>query len=249
MYGGLIVDSAAALSLTRAIDAIRLNAGIPRDVQLKFNPKPENLTHQQFIHIKQAVIEAATAHDCKFLAALILHDIATSTAEARRNSINTICFHFDCYLGRPNSHGLVLIDRFDDAQIDAHLREKFSVGLRGMPYSAELRLERIVGYHYSAIGQSNMPSVLDIILGSFRYAINAHTRSVAERLHTAEALLRMLAPLFWREGNDQVSEISLIFSPKVVKAEKFRNRYSAVVAFLSEQGICPAQSISGERNY
>lgn len=249
MYGGLVVDGLQALLLSKDIDRIRTEARIPRNANLKFNPRPEHLTHQEFSGLKQRVIEAAAARGCKFFAAMILHDIATSPDDARRNCINTICFHFDCYLARPRDHGLVLIDRFDDAQIDAHLREKFSIGLRGMPYSAELRLERIVGYHYSAIGQSHIPSILDIVLGSFRFAVNAHTGGDVQRQQSATTLLGLLSPLFWREVGDRVSEISLIFSPKVVKAQRYREKYEGVSAFLSANGIVPAQAITGERTY
>jgi hypothetical protein len=181
---------------------------------------------------------------------MILHDVATSAEEARRKSINTICYHFDCYLNRPNSHGLVLIDRFDDRQIDAHLREKFSVGLKGMPYSREMRLERIVGYHYSAIGQSHFASVVDIVLGSFRYAINAHTRRDQGRIESAGQLLRLLSPLFFRErGDGKISELSLMFSPKVIRSDKFRASYEALKAFLAGNGIEAEQQITNERQY
>jgi hypothetical protein len=250
VYGGLMVDADAALSLTQSIAGIRREARVPDDFILKFNPGPAHLEHQQFAALKQAVIETAIAHRCMFLASVILHDVATSVEEARRNSINTICFHFDCYLNRPNSHGLVLIDRFDDRQIDAHLREKFSVGLKGMPYSKEMRLERIVGYHYSAIGQSHFASVVDIVLGTLRYAINAHTRGDRGKLESAAQLLRLLSPLFLRERDDgKISELSLMFSPKIIRSDKFRATYEALKAFLGVNGIDAEQEITNERTY
>ena len=250
VYGGLVVDGQAAQSLSLAIDSIRKSAKVPLGFILKFNPGPEHLSHKDFIALKQAVIEAAIDHGCVFLTSMILHNVATNPAEARRNEINRICYHYDCYLNRPKSHGLVLIDRFEDKQIDGHLREKFSVGVTGLPYSKEHRLERIVGFHYAAIGQSHFSSIIDIVLGSFRFAVNAFTRHGDTKLDTANRLLELLSPLFFREtSNGKVSELSLFFSPKIIRSDKYRKMYSDLASFLSEHGIVAAQQITNERMY
>ncbi|MHB1117824.1 DUF3800 domain-containing protein [Sideroxydans sp.] len=250
VYGGLVINGEAAQSLSLAIDSIRRTFKVPQRFVLKFNPGPEHLSHQDFIALKQAIVEAAIAHECIFLASMILHNVATSPAEARRNEINRICYHYDCFLSRPQSHGLVLIDRFEDKKIDGHLRDKFTTGITGLPYSKELRLERIVGFHYSAIGQSHFGSIIDIVLGSFRFAVNAFTRHDEEKIESANHLLTILSPLFLREGSDDaVSEISLFFSPKTIKSVKYRNMYSALASFLSDNGIKAAQKITNERTY
>ena len=46
-----------------------------------------------------------------------------------------------------------------------------------MPYSDEIKLDRIIGIHYSAIGQSHFTSIVDIGIGSFRFCINEHTHN------------------------------------------------------------------------
>ena len=66
-----------------------------------------------------------------------------------------------------------------------------------MPYAAEMRLTNIVGFHYSCIGQSHFPSIIDILVGSLRFAINAHTRGQVANLATANVLLGLLSSLFW----------------------------------------------------
>lgn len=250
VYGGLVVPAVSAHSLSQTIERIRRDFGVPKDFVLKFNPGPKHLTHDQFSALKQAVITTTRDHGCVFLTSLTLHNVASSADEARRFAINTICFHFDCYLGRPNSHGLVLIDRFEDGKIDGHLREKFSTGLTGLPYSNELRLDRIIGFHYSAVGQSHFGSAIDIVLGSFRFAVNAFTRKEQGKLQTAATMLGLLAPLFFRERADgRVSELSLIFSPKIIKADKYRLIYEELRTFLTQNGIVPEQEITSERRY
>lgn len=252
IYAGLAIDGERALDLSQEIDAIRVRLGVPRDYRLKFNPGPEGFTHAQFIELKRQVIAAAVDHGVGLLAYVVLHNIATNPDEARRNGINTVCFHFDCLLNRRNDSGLVLIDRFNDAgnQVEAHLAEKFSIGLVGMPYGAEVPMRRIVGYHYSAIGQSHFASVVDVVVGSFRFAINAHSRNLQPLHASATAILQSLSPLFIR--NDPVaavSELGLLFSPKVIRAAGFRAQYQALKEFLAGAGVPTEQPITAERMY
>ncbi|MEM9050012.1 MAG: DUF3800 domain-containing protein [Pseudomonadota bacterium] len=247
IYGGLVAESGQAHALSLAIDALRREHGVPRDYRMKFNPGPEGFSHQQFISLKQAALEAAVEHGARMIAYVILHDIATNSDEARRNGINTVCYHFNCILNCVGGPGLVLIDRFNDQgnQIDAHLRDKFSVGLTGMPYTAEMRLENIIGFHYSAIGQSHMPSLVDIALGSLRFAINTHTRNQEANRESANNLLGLLGPLFWREGDAHaVPEIGFLFSPKVIWADRYRTQYESLKAFLHNGGIPTSQQIT-----
>ncbi len=179
IYGGVVVEAQQALALSHAMDKLRARHSVPRDYLLKFNPGPEGFTHQQFIALKYEVMQLATEHDVKLIAYVVLHDMARSPDEARRKGINTVCYHFDCVLNRVGGPGMVLIDRFNDEgnAIDAHLRDKFTIGITGLPYSAETRLANIIGFHYSAIGQSHLPSLVDVLLGSFRFAVNAHMTS------------------------------------------------------------------------
>lgn len=249
LYGGLAIDAARSLDLSETIGGIRRDAGIDRSYQLKFSPAPENLSHQEFIDVKQSVIQAAIEHGAKLLSYIVLHDIAKNPDKARRNGINTICYHFDCLLHRVGPPGLVLIDRFNDKgnKIDAHLKEKFSIGVTGMPYSSEMRLNKIVGFHYSTIGQSHFPSLIDVIIGSFRFAINAHTHQNEGHMNTAHKILKTIAPLFFRETEEEpVSEIGLLFSPKTVKSDKYREQYQALKEFLEQAGIETAQPITAE---
>jgi hypothetical protein len=243
-YAGLAVDADKALQLSHDIDDFRTTSNVPKEHKLKFNPGPEGFSHGQFVALKQSMIECTIKHDCRLLANVILHDIAKTPDEARRNGINTISFHFDCFLNRFNTSGLVLIDRFSDKQIDAHLVEKFCIGVTNMPFSKEMRLGNVIGFHYSAIGQSHFTSLIDIILGSLRFSINAFTRNEEKNLPTARKLLALIQPLFHRDqGMNSISEISFSFSPKQIKVPKYFAKYQALKTFLGENGMEIAQSV------
>lgn len=244
VYGGVVIDPTHAADLSKEIEDIRTKLGVPRDYVLKFNPGPKGFSHEQFIELKQSVIQAACAANCKLLVNLLLHDIATSSEEARRFGINTLSFHFDCFLNWVKAPGLVIIDRFDDKEIDGQLKEKLTIGLTGkLPYGDELKIERVVGYHYSAIGQSHFCSLIDVILGSLRFAVNAFTQGNAQHAKSAEKILEQLAPLFLREHGKNVDEISLWFSPKEVRKEAYRSKYIELKQHLMAHGIAAAQAL------
>lgn len=252
IYAGVMIDGASASDLSRSISDIREKLNVPRDYRLKFNPGPPGFTHEQFVELKSNVITTAVEHGVGLIAYVVMHDIATSPDEARRNGINTVAYHFDCLLHRAKSSGLVLIDRFNDAgnAIEGHLTEKFSVGLVDMPYSKEMPLSRILGYHYTAIGQSNFCSLVDIVTGAFRFSINAHTRQQNPLLNSARTIIRSLSPMFIRDQpNGPVNELGLTFSPKVVKSDRFRATYQGLKDFLDEAGVPTSQVITGQRTY
>lgn len=252
IYGGMVVSAEQALQLSNAVDEIRAAFGVDPSFRLKFNPGPEHLDHNNFIALKQKIVEAAIQYGARLIAYVILHDIATNPDEARRNGINVVCYHFDCILNRVGGPGLVLIDRFNDAgnQIEAHLSEKFSIGLKGLPYSKTKRLTNIVGFHYSVIGQSHFPSIVDIVLGSLRFAINAHTQTIERYLETSSTLLGLIGPLFWRENDaSSVPELGLLFSPKTIKSDRYREIYQSLKDYLHQSGIKTEQVITAERTY
>lgn len=252
LYGGLIIDGAKAGAFSKSIDKIRADAKVERAYRLKFNPGPKDFTNDQFIQLKKDIVSAAIEHGAQIVVYAVLHDIAKDADLARRNGINQVCYSFDCILNRMTDSGIVLIDRFNDtgSKIDGHLVQKFTVGLTDMPYSKEIRLSNIVGFHYSAIGQSHFPSVNDVILGSLRFAINAHTRNTENHLDTARAMLGILSPLFFREkAGEAIPELGFTLSPKVIKLDAYRQKYQSVKDFLQASGVKLSQSITAERQY
>ncbi|MBO9469981.1 DUF3800 domain-containing protein [Endozoicomonas sp. G2_2] len=244
VYGGLVIRGGAASALSKRIEAIRRGAGIDKSFQLKFNPGPDHLSHQNFIDLKQSVLEAAAGCGATLITSFISHDIARNPNEARRNEINRVCYNFDQLLERENECGLVLLDRFDDRQIDSHLREKFSIGVTGLPHARELRLNNILGFHYSAMGQAHFASVVDIVIGSVRFALNVHCRGNTKLSDSAQNLLSLIAPLYERDQSGEIAETSLFFSPKSIRVPRYRQQYASLKKFLGESGINAHQSIT-----
>jgi len=244
VYGGIAVPTDAASQLSEALEKARSQAPLPAQALLKFGPKPTELDWEAFNALKQAYLDSAASVGCVFIVSTLLHKIAPSPDVARRFEINRALYYFDCLMHRRSDFGLVLVDRFSDSQIDAQLRERFSIGVTGLPYTDPYRLTRVLGFHYSCIGQSHFSSLIDIAIGSFRYAVNAFSQGGPTRLATARSLLALLSPLFLRNINGEVSTISLHFSPDTVRVPAYRARYDALKAFLSDAGLPTSQDIS-----
>jgi hypothetical protein len=157
--------------------------------------------------------------------------------EARRNEINRVCFHFNAYLHRVQDHGLVLVDTFNDPRLNTLLREKFATGITGhLPYSRALRLDRILGFHQATIGTSHFSSVVDVVLGGLRYAVNSRQQNKP----ICRTLIGQLGPLCVRSGaNNKVSDLSINFSPKAIRSAKYLATYKELATFLAENGIEP----------
>jgi len=250
VYAGISIPGDRAGQLSAGIDELRTKFGYrPGDI-LKFNTRerPKHIEEKAHREIKRAIIEMAADHEVRLFASFVLHKIAKKGyEEARRYAVNTICFHFDSFLHRVDSHGLVLLDTFVDNQLNEILREKFSIGVKNMPYSDSIRLDRILGFHLASIGTSNFCSAIDIVLGSLRYAINCRTDSSKQKI--ANTLLKQIAPLCVRTYAENVDEISLFFSPKTIMTRSYQETYRDLQRMLTEAGMKPAQEITDQRTY
>lgn len=250
VYAGVAIPGDSAGQLSADIEELRTKFGYrPKDV-LKFNTrdKPKHIEADAHREVKSKLISLVAHHEAKLFASFVLHKIAKKGyEEARRHAINSICFHFNSFLHRVDGYGLVLLDTFVDSQLNNILREKFSIGVKDLPYSDALRLDRILGFHLASIGTSNFCSAIDIVLGSLRYAINCRTDVTKQKI--ANTLLKQIRPLCLQTRDDLVDELSLFFSSKVIKVRSYQETYRALQQMLADAGMKPAQSITDERNY
>lgn len=244
VYAGVAIPEESAQGLSSALDKLRTKHGYRPEDPLKFNTheRPDHISADTHRDIKRDVVAAAVEHSVRLFASFILHEIATSPEEARRNEINRICYHFDCFLASEKSCGLVLIDTFQEKKLTGILREKFAVGLRGLPYTNPYRLQRVLGFHLATIGSSNFSSVIDIVLGSLRYAVNS--LGDPSREVVSKQLVAQLSPLCITDPSGKVSELSIFYNPKTIRVTKYLDKYKALHDFLSSTGLEPAQEPS-----
>jgi hypothetical protein len=236
IYGGIAFSTENAYSISNNIDSLRAAHGYKHEDKLKFTSyNCPHISQDVQRSIKSCVMRCATEHGSILFLSLINHKIAKSTDEARLKEINRVCYHFNRFLQHENDYGIVLVDNFQDDGLFPLLREKFGVGVRGLPYSNVLRLDRILGFHVASIGTCNFSSVIDIVIGSVRYAIN----SIADPLkhNTARLLLNQVAPLCLREDDGKVSYLSVFYSPKKIHVPAYLDEYKMIDDFLASAGI------------
>ena len=248
IYGGVAIPVDKAPAISRAIDAQRALKGYRPEYRLKFNTREcPNVDPETQKELKQAVIQCTVENQCILFLSLISHKIATSPSDARKNEINRICYHFNCFLQRIDDYGIVLVDTFPEAYLTEHLREKFSIGVTGLPFSSTYRLDRILGFHIASVGTSHYSSLIDIVIGGVRYAINSlpdpHKR------HVAETLMKQVSPLLIRERSGKVSEISIFYSPKQIRSLDYLMEYRKVDEFFASSGINTERKPTDERQY
>jgi|GEM_PF-6796562 len=247
VYAGIAIPEKYAQPLTTEIDRARRSFGYKDADLLKFNTieRPSHVTAEAHREIKKQIMALVASHHVKLFASFILHKIATSPEDARQNEINRICYNFNSYLSWPeiNDVGLVFIDPFSDSlrnRLIAILREKFSVGIIGLPYTPIKRLDRILGCHIAPIGTSHFCSCVDIVLGSLRYAVNS--RKDEHKQETALVLLSQIAPLCIRNTPvGPVHEVSIFYSPKTIRAPSYLDEYTELKDFLAKGGISTSQ--------
>jgi hypothetical protein len=248
VYGGVAVKTEEAADICNHIAAIRTKYRYGPGDLLKFNTKqrPTHVTPDAHRAVKQELMQMAAKYDVKLFSSMVLFDIAGNCEKGRRFGINSVCAHFHRFLERRLDFGLMLIDTFKEAELREIIKEKWAVGLKDMPYSKTMGLTRILGYHVAMISSSHLCSLTDIILGALGCVINyRQDESKAELVST---LVKQIVPFCIME-NGRVSDWSLFFSPKVIKAPPFLSRYQHLKNFFGQHGLPPLQPITDERYY
>ncbi|HKU51713.1 MAG TPA: hypothetical protein VJQ25_04545, partial [Nitrospira sp.] len=180
-----------------------------------------------------------TQHGVTFSAYVIHHGIARPKGVelSRAWAINTLCYQFDTYLAASNEPGTVNIDIFDERSLYAIMIEKFSRGLVDFKDKPDYRLRNIVSVNAAKLGASHFGSIIDILIGSLRFAVN--NREVAEQAKTCDDLLTQLAPLFHRRpGATEVSALGLSYRPKDILSSDYFDETLKLHKYLSQRGIC-----------
>ena len=98
IYGGVVIDTDAAPDLAKQLSALRDAAGVKPAWLLKFNPCPENLTHDQFRELKKGYVNAAAERGVVFALDVVLHRIAASQDDPRRFAVNNVLYNFNLLL-------------------------------------------------------------------------------------------------------------------------------------------------------
>lgn len=233
IYGGVFFPTNRLKEVHSLVEESRLNNNYRSEDKLKFetNSRPNHVTPSQHRAAKQAILDGCLRLDVKFVACLVLHDIASRHIDdiLIKWGANSVIFAFESFLEEENATGTCIADRIPFKASFQYLQEKFQVGLT-FPWGQPKKLERIHLFGFSCIGASHACSVSDIVLGAFRYCVNKR-----ENNQIARNLLPKIIRMMWhkRENNRvKIKDYGLLFRPKVVRVEQFRNQYDELARHL-----------------
>lgn len=234
-YGGLIVSATKLAELhNRIADIRKANGYLPGD-RLKFdtNARPKHVSVEAATAAKRDVIAACIEAECKFIAYVILHQIARNTPLEKtiQWGADHVIGKFNFFLQCQEAHGIVAMDRLPDGVEFDYLANKFVGGLT-LQEGEQVDLDRITLFSSTCINASHLTSAMDIVLGSWRYCINTPLNTAA-----AKSMMADLTKLIWcvKEGNDLYAfEKGLIFRPKEVKRQDYRDKYDLLLEQINK---------------
>ncbi len=233
-YGGLIIPIEELPVLHEGIEAIRREAGYRPADELKFqtSSRPHYVSEYAATNAKNAVVELCIKIGCKFIAYVVLHDIAKNInqQELVKRGANHVIGKFNFYLQQSSDFGIVAVDRLPSAVEYSYLADKFINGLTfsdGKP----VLLDKIKLFSSTCINASHASSAMDIVLGTFRYCIND-----PPNVDAAKAMMNNMIRLLWceRNGNEIYAfERGLVLRPKEIKVLKYKAEYDRLIKHIN----------------
>jgi hypothetical protein len=237
IYGGLALSDEQLSKIHEDIRLIRERYGFQPSDSLKFdtNTRPEQVSIQDHTNAKNDVIEACYEAGAKFIVYLIHHKIAQgdsdNTAEFALNSVLAAFNRW--FLPEKDSDGVVVIDRLPDGKAYKMLRGKFQDGLT-VQSGAKFKLGRVILYATTCNGASHISSAVDIVLGGFRWVVNASKKPIPGPIE--RKIFQNIARMIYGKehaGNTYLRDYGLILRPENVKALIYQQRYNELVDYFS----------------
>lgn len=234
-YGGLVIPIDKISIIDESIKKFRLEYGFKNTDSLKFdsNTRPANISTIKFAEIKSKIINLCIENDCKFLVYVVLHKIAEKQGinKTVKWGADHIVGKFNHYLTQKNSQGMVFVDRLSDVGEYKFLSEKFTTGL--VFDSKNVPLSNIKIFSSTCDNASNLSSVMDIVLGSFRYCINRPFNELS-----AKVMIKDIVKLFWSDKvgeNINPFEKGLTFRPKPenISVPLYKEEYESLITHIN----------------
>ena len=239
VYGGLFFPIEKLSILHNEIEQIRISAGYKSGDTFKFdtNTRPEYVDIESATEAKRRVIDLCLRLECKFIAHIILHDIIRKQdfSEQMQKAADYVIGRYNRYLDENDFDGICVVDNLPDGTEFGYLATKFIKGLT-VPGGYQVALNRIKLFASTRIGASHANSAMDIVLGSFRYAINNPKNRDA-----ASTMLKNVSQMMWsvtENGVRYVRNRGLIIRPMLeeIRVKKYKQEYDKLMEHLEEIG-------------
>jgi len=217
LYGGVFFHLDTASALHREMKTIRERAGFKETDLFKFqtHSRPKSVSKDKFNQAKEKVLSLCEKHKVLFIAYMVSHNVAYSQSLQKKIewASKEIIYQFNEYLARHKEKGIVIFDNLPFKGGVKYLRELFCKGITTATTRNNPQIPKnIVGYSISTIGASHLNSIMDIILGSFRYCVNANRiNNIVKKL--LPKVRNLMYGIEDRNGNKYVREFGLLLRP------------------------------------
>lgn len=241
IYGGLAATPESMIKVHHLVAEVRQKYGFKPTDPFKFstNSRPKSVDFEDWTAAKkELLLRAAELDELDLITYVVLHELArnTSAKDKMRYALNVILAHFDLvYLKEKNAHGLVSIDRVDNLGF-GYLAERFTKPLE-LPDDNSVMLKRTLLLSQTCDGASHMSSLVDIVLGAFRYCVNTATGAGQDAV--AVAMFTPVASLLWEAPEQDssgtrggVDGYGFLKYPKSIKSQAYQGRYDNLTETL-----------------
>lgn len=235
VYGGLIVSLDKVSDLHRAIKEIREVNGYKPEDKLKFETRsrPEYVSRGSATTAKQQVVAACVDAGCKFIAYVVHHQIARNqpVEQVVEWGADHVIGKFNHFLASQQAQGIVAMDRLPNGAEFDYLSHKFTNGL-SFQDGEDVELDHVALFSSTCINASHLSSAMDIVLGSWRYCINA-----PKNVDAAKQMMKEITKLIWcrKVGETlHVAEMGLVLRPKDIKVPQYKADYEGLLKSINE---------------
>lgn len=226
IYGGIFFPIQNLLELHDVVEHIRASCGYQPEDTLKFDTRarPGHVNFEQNKEAKRLILELCVRLDIKFVVHLIHHGIIQGQEFEQQVTwaADYVISRFNLFLETQDSTGICVMDNLPPDIHYKYLSQKFQIGLNTP--MMRLRLSRIKLFATSCVNASHANSVMDIVLGTFRYCINEPANQGA-----AQQMMRDIFQLLWRreQTSNSLQTDGLIFRPPIneILSSRFQDEY------------------------
>lgn len=247
-YGGIFFDISLLPVITRSVIRIREEAGYRPDDTFKFdtNSRPRHVSPEKFKEAKRSVLQLCERLGIKAIVCCILHDIIRNqTPEDRfKQTASYVIGRFHRFLAEYKAEGLCIMDNIDRRMEYRFASEKLQRGLK-LYWGQYLKLPRIHAFAITTVNAAYAMSVLDIVLGAFRYCVNGPVNRDAAR-----EMMKSLMNILWSDPSKddyRFVDRGFILRPRLEKIrvpahkQKYQDLRHSLIQLLREaQQLEPA---------
>jgi Protein of unknown function (DUF3800) len=221
VYAGVFIPMKQVAKIHASIQHARNKHGFSDGDVLKFSAStaPKSVSKEAHAAIKSDILALAGSTECKTCCYVVPHAISKNQKlETKlKFAVNTLLVKFDQFL-RENKEagGVVCFDHSTDYKQVDYFKEIMEYGIAWG--EKRVKLERVAAIHQSRIGLSHLASLADIVVGSFRFAINEPDKD-----KVGASLIKQLETSMWgvmdKDGELNVAERGICVRPRDVKLD------------------------------